>query len=180
MLRVPSAILEAADFYGRFGNQSGSAMKHLDQYAGIFWFLFGGAITLSSFYYGVGSPSEPGPGFITFLAGGILTALSLILFIVSGKTKERFQGLRHLWEGRQTWKAFYILGLLVVYMLLISPIGFLISTFLLLLLLFRVQGTYSLKTVILLSGVATVLSFVVFDRWLGVQLPRGFLGYFLF
>ena len=72
------------------------------------------------------------------------------------------------------------MGLLAAYMLLVTPLGFLISTFFLLIFLFRVQASYSLKTVILLSAASTVASLVVFDVWLGVQLPRGFMGYILF
>ena len=155
-------------------------MKHPDQYAGIFCFLLGGAITISSFYYGVGSLSEPGPGFITFLAGAALTGLSLILVIVSGKSKERFQGLRQLWEGRQTKKVFFILALLVAYMFLLAPMGFLLATFFLLLFLFRVQGSYALRKVAFFAAMATIVSFIIFDQLLGVQLPRGFLGYFFF
>jgi putative tricarboxylic transport membrane protein len=155
-------------------------LKHLDQYAGIFCFLLGGAITGSSFSYGVGSLSEPGPGFITFLAGAVLTVLSLILFIAPGKSKERFHGLRQLWEGRQTKKVFMILALLVAYMFLLTPIGFLFATFFLLLFLFRVQGSYTLRKVTLFAALATIVSFIIFDQLLGVQLPRGFLGYFLF
>jgi hypothetical protein len=155
-------------------------MKHLDQYAGIFWILLGIVITVSSFFYGVGSFSTPGPGFITFGAGAILTALSLLLLVSTGRRKGSAQSLRSLWEGRQTGKAFYILGLLVAYMLVLSPLGFLISTFFLLILLFRVQASYSLKTVIFLSAASTLASMVVFDVWLGVQLPRGFMGYILF
>jgi hypothetical protein len=154
-------------------------MRHPDQYASIFWFLLGGAVTISSFYYGVGSFSTPGPGFITFFAGAILTLLSLIL-LISSVNKEGRQSLGMLWEGRQAGKAFYILGLLVAYMFLVTPLGFLIGTFFLLLFLFRVQGTYSLKKVILLSTVSTIVSFIIFDQWLGVQLPRGFMGYLLF
>ena len=155
-------------------------MKHLDQYAGIFWFIVGGAVTVSSFFYGVGSPSEPGPGFITFLAGAALTGLSLILFISSGRNKTPFHGLRQLWAGLETKKVVYILGLLVAYTFLIGPLGFLIVTFILLFFLFRVQGSYSYKRVLFLSTAATILSFIVFDQWLGVQLPRGVMGYFLF
>ena len=155
-------------------------MKNPDQCAGIFWILLGGAITLSSFFYGVGSFSTPGPGFITFLAGAILTLLSLVLFLSSSKSKGGGQSLRSLWEGRQSGKAFYILALLVAYMFLMTPLGFLLSTFLLLILLFRVQAAYSLQKLILLSAAATIISIIVFDVWLGVQLPRGFMGYILF
>ncbi|HSR14080.1 MAG TPA: tripartite tricarboxylate transporter TctB family protein, partial [Thermodesulfobacteriota bacterium] len=162
------------------GAGKASRMKNSDQYAGIFWLLLGGGITVSSFFYGVGSFSAPGPGFITFLAGAILTFLSLLLLISASKDKAGGPGLRKLWEGRQTGKAFYIMGLLVAYMLLISPMGFMLSTFFLLILLFRVQAAYSRLKLITLSAGATFASIVVFDLWLGVQLPRGFLGYILF
>ncbi len=65
-------------------------------------------------------------------------------------------------------------------MVLVNPLGFLLSTFLLLFLLFRVQGAYSLGKVLCLSAASTIASIVVFDLWLGVQLPRGFMGYLLF
>ena len=155
-------------------------MKNPDQYSGIFWIVLGGAITGSSFFYEVGSFSTPGPGFITFLAGAILSLLSVILFISSTRGKGAGESLHSLWEGRQTGKALYILGLLVAYMFLVTPLGFLLSTFLLLIFLFRVQAAYSLRKVIFLSAAATVASLVVFDVWLGVQLPRGFIGRILF
>jgi len=155
-------------------------MKNPDQYAGIFWILFGGTITVSSFSYGVGSFSTPGPGFITFLAGAALTLLSVVLFISSAGSKGSGESLRSLWGGRQTRKAFYILALLVVYMFLVTPLGFLLSTFFLLIFLFRVQATYSLRKVFFLSAASTAASIIVFDVWLGVQLPRGLLGYILF
>ena len=155
-------------------------MKNPDQYSGLFWILLGGAITISSFFYGVGSFSTPGPGFITFLAGAFLTILSALLFFSSARSKGGGESVRSLWEGRQTGKAFYILALLVAYMFLVTPLGFFLSTFLLLVLLFRVQATYSLRIVIFLSAASTVASIIVFDVWLGVQLPRGFMGYILF
>ena len=155
-------------------------MKHPDQYASIFWFLLGGAITVSSFYYGVGSLSEPGPGFITFLAGSALTLLSIALFISSGILKEGVQSLHNLWEGCRTGKVFYIIALLIIYMFLVTPVGFLLTTFGILAFLFRVQGKYSMKKVISIAAVATTVSFIIFDKWLGVQLPRGFMGYTFF
>ena len=155
-------------------------MKNPDQYSGIFWILLGGTVTVSSFFYGVGSFSAPGPGFITFLAGAALTLLSLLLFISSTRSKKGVESLRSLWENRQTGRALYILGLLVAYMFLVTPLGFLLSTFFLLILLFRVQARYPLRKVIFLSAASTLASLVVFDVWLGVQLPRGLLGYILF
>jgi len=154
-------------------------MKHPDQYAGIFGFIVGLFVTISSVFYGIGSFSGPGPGFITLLAGVALTILSLILFAASGRRKLPFQGLRQIWEGHEPKNIVYVLGLLVVYTFLLEPVGFLITTFFLMVLLFRVQGNYSYKKVLSLSAAVTILCYIIFVQFLGVQLPRGVMGYFL-
>ena len=152
-------------------------MKHPDQYASIFCFFIGGTITASSFFYGVGSLAEPGPGFITFLSGLFLTLLSIALYVASGKSPEGRIPIRQIWAGKQTGKAFFVMGLLVLYLFLLVPLGFLITTCALLFFLFRVQSQYSVATLLLLSVLTTGISFLIFDQWLWVQLPRGFLGY---
>jgi putative tricarboxylic transport membrane protein len=155
-------------------------MKHPDQYASLFCLILGGGTTASSFYYGVGSLSDPGPAFITFLAGTSLMILSTTLFITSGTNREGGGGLRLLWQGRRVKKILYVMGLLAVYTFIINLLGFLICTFALLALLLRVQVTYSKKKIFLLSAVTTIAAFIIFDKWLGVQLPRGLLGYRFF
>lgn len=95
---------------------------------------------LWSLKYGFGSLSEPGVGFITFFAGAILALLSLLLFLSSFREKEKPAGLRELWAGLDVKKVLYVLMLLVVYPVLLRPVGFPLCTFILLFLLFRVQG----------------------------------------
>ena len=131
---------------------------------------------LWSLRYGFGSLSEPGVGFITFFAGAILALLSLLLFFSSFREKEKTAGLRELWAGLDVQKVLYVLLLLVVYTVLLRPGGFLLCTFLLLFLLFRVKGAYGIWTTLLASFFVTAVSYLVFQVWLQVQLPRGILG----
>jgi len=42
-----------------------------------------------------------------------------------------------------------------------------------LVLLFRVKGSYRLKTVLLMSLLVTAGSYLVFEIWLKAQLPKG-------
>jgi hypothetical protein len=114
------------------------------------------------------------------LAGASLMILSTILFITSRKNPDGQMGLRWLWQGRQVRKIVYVMGLLAVYTFIVDLLGFLICTFALLVLLLRVQVTYSYGKIFLLSAMITLASFFVFDNWLGVQLPRGVLGYRFF
>jgi putative tricarboxylic transport membrane protein len=150
-------------------------MRNTDQSSSLFWLAVGIGTALSSLKYGIGTFHEPGPGFITFFAGAILIILSLGLFLSSLRDREGRSGLKNLWAGLETGKVLYVIVLLVAYLFLLKPAGFLISTFFLLFLLFRVRGSYGLKTIFLLSSLVTLGSYIIFEIWLKAQLPKGIL-----
>ena len=152
-------------------------MRNTDQSSGLFWLVVGIGIAISSLKYGFGTLDEPGPGFITFFAGAILIILSLSLFFSSFRDQKARIRLQTLWAGLDPGKVLYVIVLLVAYTFLLKPIGFLISTFFLLSLLFRIKGTYRLKTVFLMSLLVTVGSYIIFEIWLKAQLPKGVLGF---
>ncbi len=151
-------------------------MRNPDQTSSLFWLVIGIGITFGSLKYGFGTLHSPGAGFITFFAGVILSLLSIGLLISSFRGQEPRRGLGMLWKGLEVGKVFYVLSLLVVYIFVLKPLGFLIGTFLLLFLLFRVKATYHLLKVILLSFLITAGSYLLFEVWLKVQLPKGILG----
>ena len=150
-------------------------MRNTDQSSSLFWLVIGIGIALCSLKYGFGTFHEPGPGFITFFAGTILTFLSLALFLSSFGKQGSHGELRNLWAGLEFGKVLYVILLLVAYTLVLKSIGFLISTFFLLSLLFRVKGTYRLRTILFISFLVTVSSYVIFEIWLKAQLPKGIL-----
>lgn len=131
---------------------------------------------LWSLKYGFGSLSEPGVGFITFFAGAILALLALLLFLNTFRERGKAAGLKELWAGLDVRKVLYVLALLVVYTVSLRRAGFLLSTFILLVLLFRVKGTYGIWTTLCISFFVTAASYLVFQVWLQVQLPGGILG----
>jgi putative tricarboxylic transport membrane protein len=148
-------------------------MRNTDQSSSLFWLVVAIGIVLLSMRYGVGTLHEPGPGFITFFAGAILIVLSLALFFSNFRDRADRSSPWSLWAGLETGKVLYVILLLVAYIFLLKPVGFLISTFLLLVLLFRVKGSYRLKTVLLISLLVTAGSYLVFEIWLKAQLPKG-------
>jgi len=150
-------------------------MTNTDQSSSLFWLVVAIGIVLLSMRYGVGTLHEPGPGFITFFAGAILAFLSLLLFFSSIREKEKATGLWELWAGLDVKKVLYVLGLLVAYTVLLRPGGFILCTFILLFLLFRVKGSYRIWTTLLVSFFVTGVSYLVFQVWLQVQLPKGIL-----
>ena len=150
-------------------------MRNTDQFSSLFWLVVAIGIVLLSLKYGVGTLHEPGPGFITFFAGAILIVLSLALFFSNLGNQADRSSLRGLWAGLETGKVLYVILLLVAYTFLLKPVGFLIGTFFLLVLLFRVKGSYRLKTILLMSLLVTAGSYLVFEIWLKAQLPKGIL-----
>ncbi len=151
-------------------------MRNPDRFSSLVLFAGGVLTALWSLKYGFGSLSEPGVGFTTFFAGAILALLALLLFFSSLRGKEKPAGLRELWAGLDVKKVLYVLGLLVAYTAFLRPGGFPLCTFILLFLLFRVKGTYGIWTTLLVSFFVTAVTYLVFQVWLQVQLPKGILG----
>jgi hypothetical protein len=78
---------------------------------------------------------NPGPGFMPFALGISLLLLSLLVFLVPGE-KPKEAGL-----NREALKRnLLILAGLVIYMLLFKPLGFYLTTFLLLVYLMKLSG----------------------------------------
>ena len=150
-------------------------MRNTEQSSSLFWLVIGIGIVLCSLKYGIGTFHEPGPGFITFFAGAILNILSLGLFFSSFRDQEGQSDLKSLWAGLETGKVLYVILLLVAYLFLLKPVGFLIGTFFLLSLLFRAKGAYRLRTIFLMSFLVTAGSYIIFEIWLKAQLPKGIL-----
>ena len=68
-----------------------------------------------------------------------------------------------------------LLGSIVAYTLLVDPVGFLITTFALLVLLMKRLGA-SWKATLIGAGLGTVVTYVMFAYWLRVPLPPGWLA----
>jgi hypothetical protein len=107
----------------------------------------------------------------------ILSLLAVVFFLSSLKRDEKLhKGVGILWEGLEVHKVIFVFMLLVAYALVLKHLGFLITTFGLLCLLFRVKATYHLMKIILMSLLITSGAYLLFQVWLKVQLPRGVLG----
>jgi hypothetical protein len=70
-----------------------------------------------------------------------------------------------------------ILAVLFGYSLFLDTLGFLVSTFILLLMLFRFVEPQKWVVAMGGSALASIASYVVFELWLKTQLPRGILGF---
>ncbi len=157
-------------------------MGKADQASSIFWLIFSVAVVYGSFRLGLGTLMHPGPGFLPFWCGGILAALSALVFL-KGKLAQRVEPggtLRELWAGMNWPKPVYVVIALLAYVFTFAHLGFLLSMTALLIFLFKAIEPETWLRAIVGAVVASVISYVLFGVWLQVQLPRGFLEGLLF
>jgi putative tricarboxylic transport membrane protein len=123
-----------------------------------------------------GSLSEPGAGFFPFYLGIILAALSLVLLLqVFGDRLTRKEDSFSI--GERWGRLLFALALFPVYVYTVKPLGYVICSFVLMILLLRVVEGRGWKLTFMISVLCTVLSYVVFAKYLGVPLPMGLIPY---
>jgi putative tricarboxylic transport membrane protein len=152
-------------------------MKRYDQISSLIWLVFAIYICVESIRLPLGSWRDPGPGFLPLFVGLILASLSIVCFIQARTADSTDQ--KASWYSREKWKnLIWILLALLAYALVLDYLGFLVTTFLLLIFLFRFgMEPQRWFWAIGGSGIASVSCYVVFELWLRTQLPKGILGF---
>ena len=138
--------------------------------------LIGLLFCLFSLKLGLGSVTAPGPGFVPFLAGGLLIVLT-IAALLEGRPETRMKSWSQLFGGERWRVVLGILGSLFLYALVMDVLGFILSTFLMLLFLFKISEGQRWKVAIGASIITMVLTYFLFDYFLQISFPRGFLGF---
>jgi putative tricarboxylic transport membrane protein len=150
-------------------------MKRLDLISGAFWLFFSVLAAIESYRLHLGSLHRPGSGFLPFGAACVLGLLSLINLLEVLQAGKETEG--EAWENPKGWpKMVFVLIALLGYALVLEKIGFMISTFFLLLLLVKVIEPQSWPKTIIFSFFGCFLSYLLFQIWLQAQLPSGILG----
>ena len=99
-----------------------------ERWGSLVWLIFGMLITVGSIRLNLGGFHNPGPGFLPFITGVILTGLSLVVFIQSGRAGEQARRKPFLVNRQRAWKATLTLIALLVYAVAMNYLGFLVST----------------------------------------------------
>jgi putative tricarboxylic transport membrane protein len=149
-------------------------MKRYDLYCGVFWLLFGLFVSGASLLdLGLGSFSHPDPGLFPFLIGVIMSLVALISIIVAiaaGRKDPTF--------GK--WPSFSMkipitIGVLCLYSLVLECLGYLISTSILLIYIFKFPASRNWRMSFLMTVAVMAVSYYFFVVLLKSQLPGGIL-----
>lgn len=146
-------------------------MKIHDSYSAAFWFLIGVYFMWEGYDLRIGTLKEPSSGFLIFWAGAVLSFLSVITCIHALVSEE--SGYRKLWEGGGWRNSLLVLLSGFVYVLLFPLLGFLLSTFLFMLFLFKCSGLRTWFNVFAASFLSVSCSWLLFYVCLQVQFPQG-------
>lgn len=150
-------------------------MKNSDKGSAVFCFLLSFFAFVQSLRLGIGTPQNPGMGFIAFAASGLLGLLSIFLFIQASLSKEKAE-VGPAFSGMSKKKVLCILIALVLYAKLMPIVGYLISTFLLMSFLFWIVRGRKWWSVVASSLLTAVITHYVFSVWLNCQFPAGLFG----
>ena len=144
-----------------------------DVFASVFLIVIGIAVIVWAFRLQVGTLLRPLAGFFPLLVGSGIIVLSLVLL---------FRG----WLGRGPaprpygrWqKPAVMLAALAVYAVLLEPLGYIPSTIFIGMVTLRILGVVSWSLIAVSSVVLSVVVYVLFTQFLGVELPAGVLSFF--
>jgi len=142
----------------------------------IFWLAVGILLSLWSTSYQIGSFFQPGPGLYPLVLGILLIFLSLVLlFDQIKKALPRMQISAASFPHGGWKKVVYTVLILVLTIFFFEKAGYLITFFLLIMLLMRGAGPQSWKKILLVAIFSTLGIYIVFVLLLKQPLPRGFL-----
>ncbi len=133
---------------------------------------FGGFTVWRSLLLFIGSARAPGPGFFPFCLGLLLIGLALIIF-VQGIAKE--PGIPE--AGLTVRKVIIALVALYAYALALDPLGYLLSTFLLVFFLLITMVKKALWFAPVVACLISLVSYILFKVGLQVILPAGIIGF---
>lgn len=156
-------------------------VRRRDQLSALFWVLFSGLIIWQAGRLPFGTLYRPRPGFLPLILGTLLSALSLLLLILSllkerkgkkdvEKPPERFFSSSFGWK-----KVALALAALLIFNLFLETLGFLISSFLFLIILFKIVELQRWTFSVITSAVVSICAYILFEVILKSNLPRGIL-----
>ena len=153
-------------------------MRYAMLYPRLFLVIFSVLVTREAYRLGLGDISSPGPGFMMFWAVALLGLLAVHLSVSCLVSRQKSN--KHIWKGKELEQPVSIFVALLLYIILFKPLGYLLATFFLLVVLFRTPRTGKDKWLVIVGSAAitSFITYLVFCRGLALQLPQGIIHFF--
>lgn len=149
-------------------------MRYYDLWSSVFWLCVGASIAFYSTAFDLGLPSAPGSGFMPFLTGLAICLFSVITFFQAlAQRRDRHE---NAWSGVRIHTLAAVMVILLLYTILLKPIGFVICTFVMIAAMVRLVASEGWPITLVSSLLGSLLSYVLFDILLKAYLPKGIFG----
>jgi putative tricarboxylic transport membrane protein len=135
--------------------------------------LIGMMTAWSSTHLSMGKWRHPGPGFFPF---GLAIALIFLSLALIFKYWKKDSSSAPFWPERTWLRPLLGVAILIFYALVVDFIGFIVTTFLFLIIWMWVIERFRWRTIIGISIGTTVALYLIFNLFLEVPLPHGILG----
>jgi putative tricarboxylic transport membrane protein len=145
--------------------------------SGIFFLAVGIFFSAYARSVEIGTWNEPGPGFLPFWGGIVLTAMSVSLLLRTFWGK--LPAITHSFFPRSdSWKRVAAtFAALIAYNFLLTPLGFTLTTFLFIGFLVRFIFPQTWTRTLVVAVLCALAARLLFISFLETQLPKGFLGF---
>jgi len=148
--------------------------------SGLFWLIFSVFVSYLSYQLGLGTLHQPGPGFLFFWTSIVTAILSVAVLVISLRKAPPEEAQHPPFTKKNVTKIVLVLISLFLYALLMEPLGFIIVTPVFFIVLLGVIEKKKWSFAVLVSLIVTVVSYLVFEKALQSQLPKGLLNFLRF
>jgi putative tricarboxylic transport membrane protein len=148
-------------------------MTKSDKVLSLFWLLLAILLIEESWRLGVGELRKPGSGLFPLLIGMFLLIVSFLLFL---QTRSHATTDKEVTEKVKYWNILLCISSLYAYMLVLEWLGFVVSTFFLILFLLKAIEHKGWRLAVTTALLTAAVSYAFFGIALHAALPRGILG----
>ena len=138
--------------------------------------LIGAGVCYGGYDLELGTLRDPGSGFMFFWVGIIMMGLSLSLLIRAMREKSKTGEMKLIWSEVRWKKIMSVIIALFLYAYAFNTLGFIFCTTIILIFLFKAVEPQRWSVAVLGAILSTLSAYLVFQLWLGSQLPKGLLN----
>lgn len=146
---------------------------HQDEISGVFLVALSVVACVSAYELGLGSMSNPAPGSIAFGIGALMGVLALGLIVKSAATRRKKAAGAAPTSRRYPVRPLLTLAILVVYGVVLPWIGFVASTFFVMMALLCGIGRQKVVLSLAVSIATAVAAYLLFVSLFGLPFPQG-------
>ena len=147
----------------------------------LLFILLGAGYLFYNRSYSIDTWNNPGPGVFPLIVGGTLILLAAGQLMQTLRKPGRqsaqsgFQSAEAPRKESGETKPLILVGLFVIYLLIIKEVGFFISNFIFVVVTSRLMGAKDWARPLALASGIGLSCYLLFEMWLKLSLPRGFL-----